>query len=86
MARTTCNPHDGPTDSDWSPIVFETYLEAHREVARRKNQDAAIGIISRVEKSPYGGYVIRSWPMELLADPDLQSATGYEVTGYQDRW
>ena len=84
MARTTDDPHADMTDSDRSPLVFETYLEAHREVARRKDQDATMGIISRVERSPYGGYVVRSWPLELLADPDLQSVTGTEVTGYED--
>lgn len=85
MARTTSDPHAGTTGADWNPPVFETYLEAHYEVARRKDQDAAIGVMSRVERSPYGGYVVRSWPMELLADPDMQSVTGNEVTGYQDR-
>ena len=84
MAKTTDDPYADMTDSDRIPLVFETYLDAHREVARRKDQDAATGIISRVEKSPYGGYVVRSWPMEILADPDLQSATGNEVTGYDD--
>ena len=54
MAKTTDDPYADMTDSDRIPLVFETYLDAHREVARRKDQDAATGIISRVEKSPYG--------------------------------
>ena len=84
MARTIDDPHSSTTDSDRMPLVFETYLDAHREVVRRRDQDAATDIISRVEKSPYGGYVVCSWPMELLADPDLQSVTGNDTTGYQD--
>ena len=52
--------------------VFETYLEAHREATRRSSMDAENGIVSRVVKSPYGGFVIRSWPVELFLEPEMR--------------
>ena len=53
-------------------VVYETYLEAHQEARRRGAGDAASGLVARVVKSPYGGYMIRSWPVDLLADPELR--------------
>ena len=54
--------------------MFPTYLEAHREATRRNAaMDAESGIIAKVEQSPYGGYVVRSWPIDLLIEPGLQS-------------
>lgn len=55
-------------------VVFKTYLEAHREAIRRGASGAANGLVCKVVRSPYGGYAIRSWPVELLADPDLRLA------------
>ena len=55
-------------------VVFKTYLEARRAASRRGASDVASGLVSRVVKSPYGGYVIRSWPVELLADPEFWPA------------
>ena len=55
-------------------FFYDDYLEAHAEASRRQAQNAANGMISRVEKSPYGGYVIRSWPIEILAEPGLRRA------------
>ena len=57
------------------PVVFETYLEAHQAASRRRANDATNGLVSKVVRSPYGGYTIRSWPVELLADPELWLAT-----------
>lgn len=54
--------------------MFATYLEAHREAARRNAaMGAENGMIAKVEQSPYGGYVVRSWPIDMLIDPGLQS-------------
>lgn len=55
-------------------LVFATYLEARQEAARR-GQDCSEGMVTRVVKSPYGGYVIRSWPLDLLAEPELRQVT-----------
>lgn len=57
-----------------SPI-FATYLEARREADRRRGRDGGNGMMTRVVKSPYGGYVIRSWPLDLLAEPELRDVT-----------
>lgn len=54
--------------------VFATYLEARQEIARR-GQDGSDGMVTRVVRSPYGGYVIRSWPLDLLAEPELRDVT-----------
>ena len=54
--------------------VFATYLEARQEAARR-GQEGSDGMVNRVVRSPYGGYVIRSWPLELLAEPELRLVT-----------
>lgn len=56
--------------------VFETYLEAHQEATRRGLADAENGIVSRVVKSPYGGFVIRSWPVELFLEPETRNIVG----------
>lgn len=53
--------------------VFETYLEAHQEVTRRGLADAENGMVSRVVKSPYGGFVIRTWPVELFVEPETRN-------------
>ena len=66
-------------------FVFDTYLEAHAEASRHRSRDAASGMISRVEKSPYGGYVVRSWPLEMLADPDMRLAgRNFSGVAYED--
>ena len=63
---------DKTKDTPRSALFFDDYLEAYAEASRRRTRDADSGMISRVEKSPYGGYVIRSWPIEILADPDMR--------------
>lgn len=65
----------GKADAIPEPPVFETYLEAWQAAARRR-QDGSDGMVTRVVRSPYGGYVIRSWPLDLLAEPDLWDVTG----------
>ena len=64
----------GKADAIPESLVFATYLEARREAARR-GQDGSDGMVTRVERSPYGGYVVRSWPLDLLAEPDLRPVT-----------
>ena len=83
MAETFVNPHAG--DASRISPVFNSYLEASQEASRRKAQDIANGLIPRVEKSPYGGYVVRSWPVEILTDPDMRRiVSGFGATTYQD--
>lgn len=63
----------GKADAIPESPVFATYLEARQEAARR--QDGSDGMVTRVVRSPYGGYVIRTWPLELLAEPELRHVT-----------
>ena len=66
--------HDKADAIPASP-VFATYLEASQEAARRRRGGGVSdGVVTRVVRSPYGGYVIRSWPLELLAEPELRRA------------
>ena len=67
---------DKTEETPRSALFFDDYLGAHTEASRRRARDAASGMISRVEKSPYGGYVIRSWPIEILADLDMWRVGG----------
>ena len=55
-----------------SPL-FATYPEARQAANRQNARDAESGIIAMVEQSPYGGgYVVRSWPVDMLADLDVR--------------
>lgn len=65
--------HGGADAIPDSPI-FETYLEARQE-ADRRGRDGSNEMMTRVVRSPYGGYVIRSWPLDLLAEPELRHVT-----------
>ncbi len=64
----------GKADAIPESPVFATYQEARQEAARR-GQDGSDGMVTRVVRSPYGGYVIRSWPLDLLAEPELRHVT-----------
>ncbi len=49
-------------------FVYDSYLEAHRELQRlSKNGDGA-GLVHRIVKSPFGGYRIVSLPPSLYVD------------------
>lgn len=77
MAETTAGLGLGKaSETGRTPMVFETYFEAHQEAVRRCSRDAANGMFSRVESSPYGGYVVRSWPIELLTELDMWGLVG----------
>lgn len=63
--------------------MFATYLEAHGEANRRNAaMDAENGMIAKVEQSPYGGYVVRSWPIDMLIEPGLQSIVSKRRPAY----
>lgn len=81
MTKTATEPDGGTTVP--RSLVFATYLEAHREATRRRAQEADKGFIIKVVKSPYGGYTIRSWPEDLLVDPDLHAAVDRGTPEYQ---
>ena len=52
--------------------VFDTYTDARREANRRGPDDAANGMVTKVVSSPYGGFVVRSWPVELFVEPETR--------------
>ena len=85
MAGMIPSPSNGETgDMASSGTTFATYLEAHEEVVRRRSQDAVNGLISRVEKSPYGGYVVRTLPVATWADPNVQRLLAGRRPDYHD--
>ena len=65
----------GRADSVPDSPIFATYLEARQAANRRRGQDGANEMITKVVRSPYGGYVVRSWPLDLLAEPELRDVT-----------
>lgn len=69
--QTNVDSHAGATVPE--PPVFATYHAAHHEAMRRRAQEAERGFVVQVEKSPYGGYYVRSWPEEVVTDPELRS-------------
>ena len=82
MMQTSTDPHVGATVPE--PPVFATYLEALSAAARRRAQEAERGFIVQVAKSPYGGYYVRSWPEEVLVDPELRPLLERDQPEYQD--
>lgn len=64
--------------------IFDTYAAARNEATRRNSENAEHGLISKVVKSPYGGFVIRSWPVEMLAEPELRSILNDGKPSYAD--
>ncbi len=49
-------------------MYCRTLDEAFKEVARRKRDAGADGVITRFEESPYGGYRVYSLPADVLVD------------------
>ena len=82
MMQPNTDPHVGATMPE-SP-VFATYLEAHHEAARRRAQEAERGFIVQVVKSPYGGFYVRSWPEEALAEPEMRALIERDQPDYRD--
>ena len=82
MRQMSREPHVGATVPE--PPVFATYLEAHDEATHRRAHEAARGFIVEVAKSPYGGYYVRSWPEEVLENPDLRAILQRDEPDYKD--
>jgi hypothetical protein len=62
---------------------FETHKEALREVIKRKESDGRQGNLTRVVRSPYGGFIVKSMPaaflFDLIADGMPSPITGFAV-------
>lgn len=52
--------------------VFKTYFQAREEARRRRARATGDGLIVKVVQTPYGGYVVRSWPVNALVDPTMR--------------
>lgn len=51
---------------------FRKFAEAMSEAGRRRASSEHIGYITHVDRSPYGGYRVRSLPAEFLVDEMLE--------------
>jgi hypothetical protein len=64
----------------FSDSFHDTMEEALEEVARRRADSQGKELVTRVERSPYGGFRVRSMPAEyyvdLLADGPVPAGTG----------
>ena len=61
-------------------VYCKTLDEAIKESARRKRDAKVAGVITRFEKSPYGGYRVYSLPADTLVD-DLVDPIVPEILG-----
>ena len=50
---------------------FGTLEEARREARERRRHSVDHGLVIRVEPSPYGGFVVRSLPVDLVIEENL---------------
>lgn len=50
---------------------FGTLEEARREARERRHHSVDDGLLIRVEPSPYGGFVVRSLPVDLVIEEQL---------------
>ena len=48
---------------------FDTLEDARREALRRRRKNASEPhIVTKVESSPYGGFIVRSIPVEFMVE------------------
>jgi hypothetical protein len=52
----------------FADTFHERLLEAMNEASRRRADPEGKGFVTRVERSPYGGYRVRSLPAEFYVD------------------
>lgn len=50
---------------------FGTLEEARRAARERRRHSVDDGLVIRVEPSPYGGFVVRSLPVDLMIEENL---------------
>ena len=74
----------GRHDETVESFLFSSWAEARAEAVRRRGDPAWEGFVTRVVDSPYGGYLVRSVPLDLFVDSTLLNLVGGTVR-YPDR-
>ena len=74
----------GRKDETAGDFIFSSWAEARAEAVRRRANPAWEGFVTRVVESPYGGYLVRSVPIDLFLDSTLLNLVGGTVR-YPDR-
>jgi len=69
----------------FADAFHDSLADATKEAARRRTGLAARDLVTRIEKSPYGGYRVRSMPADFYVD---QIADGPSLfgSGLRCRW
>jgi hypothetical protein len=52
----------------FADTFHETLADAVAEASRRRTDTQAAGLLTNVERSPYGGFRVRSLPADLYVD------------------
>jgi hypothetical protein len=65
----------------FADTFHKTMREAMDEVARRRADPQGKELVTRIDRSPYGGYRVRSMPadyyVDMLADGPVPISTGH---------
>ena len=78
------SPRAGREDETAGGFHFSSWAEARAEAVRRRADPAREGFVTRVVESPYGGYVVRSFPLDLLLDAGFPALLRGASVRYQD--
>ena len=54
------------TEQEAGYSYFDSFEDAHREASKRRSTKADDTTIAKVELSPYGGFMVRFIPADLL--------------------
>jgi len=49
-------------------MIYESYTEAYQAAQKVRKQYIENGILVKVEQSPYGGFILRLVPIDLMID------------------
>ena len=64
---------------------FGTLEEARREARERRRRSVDDDLMIRVEPSPYGGFVVRSLPVDLVIEEKIRSVLTPSRSLYVDK-
>jgi len=49
-------------------MIYKNYAEAYAAALKLRQQHNANGIMVKIEASPYGGFILKLIPMDLMID------------------